>query len=70
MCPPREAATLSEMVEPAPPLKLLLASFVALNVGVYVSFTALALETYLLLPVAAACFAAAFLPALKLVRRP
>ena len=55
-------------MEPAPPLKLLLPAFVALNIGVYVFFAALALETYALLPVAIACFAATFAPALKLVR--
>ena len=54
-------------MEPAPPLKIVLPAFLALNIGVYVFLAALMLETYSLLAVAFVCFLAAFAPALKLV---
>ena len=56
-------------MEPTPPLTLLLPSYSVLSIGVYVFLAALMLETYALLAVAVACFAAAFAPALMLVRR-
>jgi hypothetical protein len=55
-------------MEPTPPIKLPLFAFAVLSVGVYVFFAAVVLETYLLVPVAVACFAAPFAPALKLLR--
>jgi len=45
-----------------------LLALAAVGLGVYVFFTAFALETYALVPVAVVCFAAGFAPALKLLK--
>ena len=55
-------------MEPAPPIALPFFALTAMGLGIYVFFTALALETYALVPVAVVCFAAAVAPALKLLK--
>jgi hypothetical protein len=53
--------------EPAPPLRLLVpVGFLCL--GVYLWFTALALEIYVLAPIAVWCVVVAVVPALRLLR--
>ena len=54
--------------EPAPPFWMLLRCFVLLCAGVYIFFTAFAMEVYVLLAAAAVCFLIAALPARKLLR--
>jgi hypothetical protein len=54
--------------EPAPPFGMLLRSFVLFCAGVYLFFTAFAMEIYVLLPISVACFLVAALPARKLLK--
>jgi hypothetical protein len=55
-------------VEPAPPIRRLLVPFVFLCAGVYLLFTALVLQVYVLVPIAAWCFVIGAVPALRLLR--
>jgi hypothetical protein len=56
------------MVEPAPPMAVAVLCLTIVSLGVYILFSALALEWYPLLLVALVCFVAAGLPALRLAR--
>jgi hypothetical protein len=55
--------------EPAPPVRRVLPPFVLLCAAIYLFFTALAMEVYALVPVAAACAALGAAPAVRLLRR-
>ena len=54
--------------EPAARFRVLLVPLIVLAAGIYLLFTALALEIYILVPIAAACFVIAFVPWLRLLR--
>jgi hypothetical protein len=69
MQPRLGAASLGGMLEPTPPVAIPVLCLAIVSLGVYLFFSALALEWYPLVLVACACFVAAGLPALKLVKR-
>jgi len=56
-------------MEPAPNLRTLLVPFALVSLAIYVFFTALALEVYLLVPLAALLLAGGVVPAGRLLKR-
>ena len=60
---------MTTLTEPAPRLRTLLVPFVLVGASVYLLFTALALEVYILVPIAAMVFLIGAAPAVSLIRR-
>jgi hypothetical protein len=65
---PARPTSLGTMLEPTPPLAIPVLCLATVSLGVYLFFSAFALEWYPLVVVACVCFVAAGLPALKLVK--
>jgi hypothetical protein len=60
---------MTELTEPAPRARTLLVPFALILAAIYLLFTALAMEVYVLLPIAAMLFAVGAAPAARLLRR-
>jgi hypothetical protein len=59
---------MSDVTEPAPRARTLLVPFTSIVAAIYLVFTALAMEVYLLLPIAALLFAIGIAPAARLLK--
>jgi len=60
---------MTEFTEPAPRARTLLVPFVVIVAAIYLFFTALAMEIYVLVPIAAILFAIGIAPAVRLIKR-
>jgi hypothetical protein len=60
---------LTTLTEPAPRLRTLVVPFVLVCLAIYLLFTALAMQVYILVPIAALLLLSGLAPAIRLIKR-